>query len=239
MEGCLEQAESVTKSNKLENAMLREKQDMMRNELNKLYYTRSDKEKHLENQLTQSKIRLEEFEKVSEELDSVIAQLMNQDKEWQEVYVKQIMSVPIGPKKLTFISKVLQRLEGKIREVTILRGQLSEQKTKIEELTAERIDAMELAGTKGAGMKNIMSLLYEKQDELRQTIRQKDRLSIEYSTLVREKKDSDDEIDNLNNKLGALIIKRQNLENLQTLLAGILERYEDEDALDQLRQIRL
>lgn len=83
------------------------------------------------------------------------------------MYVNQIMKVK-GPKKLTFITQILKRLEGKIREVTILRKTLKEVKSQEVQSMKDRDLALELLSNKNGGYQAYANMVLDKQSELKE-----------------------------------------------------------------------
>lgn len=186
MESIVDSTQSIHKTNQLENDALRERVDMMRNEINKLQLTKSEREQFLSKKLTEKEIELKEFNEIIDKLDKIVSELVDQDEEWSNMYVNQIMKVK-GPKKLTFITQILKRLEGKIREVTILRKTLKEVKSQEVQSMKDRDLALELLSNKNGGYQAYANMVLDKQSELKEQIDQKLRMREDYDIMLKEK----------------------------------------------------
>lgn len=239
LQNCLDTSDSIIKTNKIENEALREKLDMVKAELNRLYNTQGSKEQFLAERLQVMELKLSEYELVAKEIEKTVSSLVEQDEEWRDIYVKQIMSVPLGPKKLGFITQLLSRLEAKIREVSIIRKEMDELKQLNKRLFKEKQDAIDLLATSKGGLKNVADMVYEKQDQLREAIRENERNKNEYHILVRERMELLNKNSELTKKLDLVMIRKERIENIQRVLIGVLERYQDDDLLEQLNSIKL
>lgn len=77
MESIVDSTQSIHKTNQLENDALRERVDMMRNEINKLQLTKSEREQFLSKKLTEKEIELKEFNEIIDKLDKIVSELVD------------------------------------------------------------------------------------------------------------------------------------------------------------------
>jgi len=134
-------------------------------------------------------LRLKDYEKVSEHLDKVFAQMAVQDSEWQAVYAKTVMSSEQGPKKLMSLTHVLQRLEQKIREVTLLRKEIAGLKAAKEQADHDREVAQQSLAGGPQPMRNLVDMISEREDLLKEANRTKKRMEEDYHVLFKENQD--------------------------------------------------
>lgn len=144
LDRCLEQSEQTNQIHKLENVSLTERIDLMRGELSRLSLQRTSSQDFASQKHKECELQLQAYQQTGEQLDKAIAQLMEADEEWKGVYVKSILTVPDGPKKLMAIIGILKRLEQKVREVTILRREMEGVKREVADVRKQKEMAVKM-----------------------------------------------------------------------------------------------
>jgi transcriptional regulator of heat shock response len=188
-EQCQRELDSINRIHKMENETMREKLDAMREELNRAHYQRdrSNDLEHKEN--IELRQRLLEYEKVAADIDKAFEDLSRQDQEWQGVYLKNVMVVQEGPKKLHATIQLLKRLEQKVREVNILRKEMKEiQKDRDEAWKDKEVAIQTMAGGPNPS-KHLMDMIYEREDQLKEARRVRERMEQDYHILFQEIRD--------------------------------------------------
>jgi hypothetical protein len=188
-ENSLLQAQRNAEIQKLENETLREKIDLMRQETNRLQFGKTKETEQLERRVLTAELKLKDYDSVAAQVDQVFSELAKQDQEWQGLYVKNVYAVPEGPQKLQAMSHVLKRLEQKVREVTILRKEMEDLKREAESAKHDREVALQSISGGPNPLRNLIDLVTDREEALKENQRVKERMEQDYHVLFRENQD--------------------------------------------------
>lgn len=241
LQNLLDDAEKYKRAEHLENQTLRDKVEILRQNNAKAENKTSDQESTLRDENAILKAKLNEYEVAEEEILRAQDKLSRQDEEWRQVYMKSILGIPKGPRKQQTAVHIANRLEQKLCEVTILRNQILELQKQFYELKDDNNQAKKLlsgASNNENSNQYLMNLVLQKDAEVKEGLRIKKRQDEDYSQLRAEFFKIKEHSEDLEEKLKVLMMKRQNIENLQVVLREIISNgieFTGKQLVDKLR----
>ena len=177
----MEDAERAKKAENLENVALRERVEILRQANVRIENKVSDDGQALAQKASFLQIKLDEYERAEDDILRALDSLAKQDTDWHQEYLRSVLGIPKGPKKLQAAVHIANRLEQKIREVTLLRTQILELQKQFLELKEDHSTAKSiLTGSKDNSHQYFMNLILQKDSDLKEALRIKKRQDADY-----------------------------------------------------------
>jgi chromosome segregation ATPase len=233
MQNLYEEANSQCKTFRYENDMLREKNNVLKGEYYKLEANMKEESAGIRAQLAVSKEQLSNYEAIENEIDRAVTGLGNLGETGaNDVFMQTLHGAPTASRRRIQQAIALgQRLNAKQKECEELISRLTEVERRKESLEQELTLSKSLLNKTDQPYSYLIQNIEEREVEVRmlkEKLRSKDdefqHLKVEHDQLLQD-------YNTLNRDLNKVMIKRENIKKIQSVLVNLLQ--EDRENYNQ------
>jgi len=220
-----EEAFSNSKTLRIENDMLREKNNVLKGEYYKLEANLKEESAGVKAQLAVAKEQLANYEAIENEIDRAVTGLGKLNElDANDVYIQTLHGAPTASRRRIQQAIALgQRLNAKQKECEELQSRLAEAEKRRDSLEQELSLAKSLLNKTDQPYSYLISNIEEREVEVRVLKEKAKAKEDDYHALKVEHEQLLQDYNNLQKDLNKVIIKRENIKRIQQVLINLLQ----------------
>ncbi len=216
----------LVKELKIENAAMREKLDLVKNDYYRLEANERQKNADALAQVAVYKERIAQYEAIEKELDDAIINVAESEEQTEvgDIVLNAVKAAPTAANRRVQQSLLLaNRLQAKQKECERLKKEIKDMKTQVRNTVEDSKMFKRLSDKAGQPYSVLMSDIEKGEKDLNKAFKQLNAKEDELKSLRGENKSLKMAVNSLNNDLSKLSNKRKQLDNLQSTLMNMIK----------------